>query len=75
MLGVAVRAATLTTEGWHSNSPINMADPMPEEVCYAMVSIVFAASRKVVAIMILLCFGGLLRVQDVLTPEQHQFGH
>ena len=55
------RAATLTIEGWRSNSPVNMADPMPEEVCYAMVSIVFAANRKVVAMVILLCFVGFLR--------------
>jgi integrase len=77
------RAATMTIEGWRANSPVNMADPMPEEVCYAIVAIVFAANRRTVAVVILLCFVGLLRVgevlnlqiQDVLTPSMHHFGH
>ena len=77
------RAATMTIEGWRANSPVNMADPMPEEVCYAMVAIVFAANRRTVAMVILLCFVGFLRVgemlnlqtKDVLTPELHHLGH
>ena len=77
------RAALSTTEGWRLSSPRNMAAPMPEGVCYATVALLFLARRRPAAMVVLLCFVGILRIgealaftmNDVLLPSEHQFGH
>ena len=56
---------------------------MPEEVCYASVSIIYACGRIAVASLVLLCFVGLLRVgealnmqkTDMLLPTEHGYGN
>ena len=77
------KAASATIDGWRQSRPVNMAEPMPEEVCYAMVSLIFMANRRPAALTLLLCFVGVMRVgevlnlrmSDVLAPSQHKYGY
>ena len=72
-------AASLTVEGWRAGTEIRQAPPMPSVVCYAMVTVLAAADRLQVALAVLLCFTGVmrisevlsLRVGDVLVPAEH----
>ena len=77
------KAASAAVEGWKHSLPTHMAAPMPQEVCLALVNLLFTSGKREVAIIILLCFAGVLRVgealqlrvSDVLTPSQHQWGY
>lgn len=53
------KAASAAVEGWKRGLPTHMAAPMPQEVCLALVTVLFTSGKREVAIIVLLCFAGV----------------
>jgi hypothetical protein len=75
-------ATALVINGWKKGHPPDQAKPLPQEAAGAMFSLFWAAGMEALAMTVLLCFCGLLRVgealqlrrSDVLLPCQHSLG-
>ena len=59
-------AAHKTLEAWRRELPVNQAPPMPADVAFASVSILQLCGHLHAAMVVLLCFCGLLRINEAL---------
>lgn len=59
-------AAHKTLDCWRSERPISQAPPMPEDIAFATVVLLYMGGDTGAALAVLLCFCGLLRVGEAL---------
>lgn len=60
------RTEWAVVQGWSAECPPEQAPPCPEELCWALVAMLMHLRQSGVALCLLLCFVGLLRVGEAV---------
>lgn len=64
-------AALKTLDCWRKERPVSQAPPMPEDIAFASVVLLYVGGNVGAALAVLLCFCGLLRINEALALRRN----